>query len=236
MRFLFILYRKIFFFIPSYVHGILRFELIAFFGNLSSTSLYLDKQKKNFINLGCGTLITPNFINIDFFGVPNIDFGADLRRPLKINSAAADGIFCEHTLEHLSYHDVENLLEDCFRVLKQGGAIRIIVPDVSIFIKNYYEKKNGWFDKWEALMFTNSEDSKRRARHIDTPLQAISFVMQEHGHVSAWDFETFEKILKRVGFSDVKKTSYRQGNSKSLLIDSDSDDRRYVSLYIEATK
>lgn len=228
--------RKSVWFLPDKVVGDIYFELFSFFGSVKSRQLALYPEGNNFINLGSGCNVVPGCINIDFYTTKGIDYGADLRRPLKIASDVVDGIFCEHTVEHLTYAEAGRLLNECHRVMKKGGVIRVVVPDISLFIENYHNRNSSWFQKWERLMFIDSTDQDRARRRLDTPLQAISFVTQEYGHVSCWDFETLSHYLGQSGFREIRKREFRDGICPELLLDLDSEDRKYVSIYMEAIK
>jgi predicted SAM-dependent methyltransferase len=228
--------RVFLFFLPEQVANSVIFEARAFLGRLFARPLALDPRARNFLNLGSGPLVVPGCINIDFFGVPGIDYGADLRRPLKIADCTVDGIFSEHTIEHLTYAEAGRLLRECHRIMKPGGVIRIVLPDLALFIHRYSDRDEAWFRRWEGLMFTESPDRERAKRRISTPLQAISFVTQEYGHVSAWDFPTLRFYLEDSGFRQVTQAGFMQGRCPELLVDQDAADRRFVSLYVEAVK
>lgn len=226
----------IIFFVPDYILEIWIFELRSWLGRTFTGELKLDKEQTNLINLGCGLFIFPGFINIDFYFDPGIDFGADLRYPLRIESNSTDGIFCEHTMEHLTYKQNEQLFRECHRILKPGATLRILVPDVSLFIINYANGNKEWFKKWEDIMMVRSEDPERAKRRISTPMEAISFVTQEYLHVACWDFETMKHYLEKNGFRDVKRTAHRQGEQQNLLMDCEDEGRMHVSLFLEAKK
>jgi hypothetical protein len=115
-------------------------------------------------------------------------------------------------------------------VLKPGGRIRVIVPDVSIFVARYQAGDMAWFREWERVALVP------RGRALVTPMQAISFVTQEYGHRSAWDFASLRAVLGAAGFTDVEQLGYREGRDPRLLRDKDSDSRRLVSIYAEAVK
>ena len=85
-------------------------------------------------------------------------------------------------------------------------------------------------------MFIDSLSPERSKRRLRSPMEAISFVTQEYGHVSCWDFETLKELLQKAGFSEIQKTEFRVGRNKTLLIDRDLESRRLVSLYVEAIK
>ena len=232
------LFNVLFFFLPSGVRDYAYFEYRSIFGRLMTGRLKLDKSKDNFINLGSGALRYEGFVNVDFFGKreTGVDYGADLRYPLLIDDNSLKGIFCEHTLEHLTYTKVDELLGECYRILKPGGRIRIIVPDVSIFVENYAKNNQAWFDRWEHLMFKSSSDSERSKRKLVSKMSAISFVTQEYLHVACWDYETMSYYLAKNKFVNITKSEYRRSMDPALNIDLDDEERKYVSLYVEAVK
>lgn len=223
------------FFLPESLVTNLSFETVSYFRRLFSKPLVLT-DSKNYINLGSGPNVVKGHVNIDFFLSRGIDYAADLRFPLKIADNAIDGIFCEHTLEHLTYNQADNLLQECHRILKMGAYIRVVLPDVSLFIKNYSENNSEWFAKWEYLMFQNSRDEERKKRKLNSNLEAISFVTQEYGHISCWDFETLSFYLTKNKFGEIVKCGFMQGSDNKLLIDLNEEDRKFVSLYVEARK
>ena len=223
------------FFLPKSVVRTVGFETFSYFGRVFSRPLAL-RSDKNYVNLGCGPNLVSGWINIDFFAVKGVDYAADLRYPLKIASASVDGVFSEHTLEHLAYPDADRLLGECHRIMKSGSRIRIVVPDVSLFISNCYEGNSAWFARWEALHFSGSLSEERQRRRLSSPLEALSFVTQEYGHQSCWDFETLSNHLGKNGFVDVVRCGFMQGRDLKVLVDQDEEDRKFVSLYVEATK
>ena len=228
--------RRLLFFVPGYVLSLLYFELRSTISRALSRPLELDPSKQHYINLGSGPFVVEGLTNIDFFDTEGIDYGADLRYPLKIQDQAVDGVFTEHAIEHLSYEEAGRLLADCHRILKPGGVVRIVVPDVSLFIRSYADDDKYWFATWEQLMFIGSTDAERAKRRLTAPIEAISFVTQEYGHRSSWDFAMLKGVLERIGFRNVKQTEFRRGQCDKLLVDLDEADRRFVSLYVEAVK
>ena len=74
------------------------------------------------LNLGCGNDLKKDFVNIDI--IEPYDLKLDIEKekfPFLDNSV--DYIVCERTLEHLS--DITNVMLESYRVLKQGGKLRI---------------------------------------------------------------------------------------------------------------
>ena len=228
-----IIKKKIIFFLPIELYEHAKFEFRSKLGRILSHSLKLNSTNANYINLGSGNSYVNNFINIDFFGNKMIDYGMDLRFPFKIETNSIDGIFSEHTFEHLSHLEVDNALSECCRILKPEAKIRIIVPDLSILIEQYCSNDDEWFQKWQDLVLKDS--SRHYMKKYFTKMFAINFTASYYHHKSCWDFESLKKVLTSNGFVNIEKCNYNLGTPE-LLIDSDSEDRKLVSIYIEGKK
>lgn len=79
------------------------------------------------LNLGCGSDIRKDWINVNFYDSDGVDVVCDLNvypYPFKDNSVSY--IYMSHVLEHL-IEPVKNLGE-CHRILKKGGILEIKVP------------------------------------------------------------------------------------------------------------
>src|SRR5207237_9334961 len=81
------------------------------------------KQGPLYLNLGSGPrgLDDVRWINIDGFRDKNVQYLCDFNRRLPFDDETFDGIFCEHVLEHFSYENGRKVLEECKRIMKQGG-------------------------------------------------------------------------------------------------------------------
>ena len=55
------------------------------------------------------------------------------RLPFKNKSLKA--IYSSHCFEHLLERDLKMILKECNRTLKVGGCLRIVVPDISLFLR-----------------------------------------------------------------------------------------------------
>ncbi len=207
----------------------MAFETRSWFGRLVARRMHVDRNATNYLDLGAGDDDLDGFHAVDFFTNPHA-YGADLRYPLLIDDGVFDGIFTEHTLEHLNYAEVAKVLAECRRILKPGGRLRVIVPDLSIFAGRYVAGDGGWFGEWEK------EVLEPRGRALATPMQALSFVTQEYGHRSAWDFATMRHFLAEAGFVEIRQCGLREGGDPRLLRDRTDRDRTLVSLYVEACR
>lgn len=90
------------------------------------------------INLGCGGIKLPGFINID----SNSDFYPDLviddyKDLSYFKDSSVDFIYICHTLSNLSMEDSKESLKECYRILKPGGILDVIVPDFDKISRTY---------------------------------------------------------------------------------------------------
>jgi len=180
-------------------------------------------KNKCLLNVGCGTLGKPDFINLDYRWHPKIDICWDIvkeKYPLADNSL--EGIFTEHCLEHIPFESCLSNLKEFYRLLKPNGVVRIVVPDGEIYCDLYSKRK---VDSKTILPYGDNED---------TGMISINRIFRSHGHLFIYDFETLQLLLKKSGFKKIEKLSFGKGSEKRLLID--RPERSVESLYVEAIK
>lgn len=91
------------------------------------------------LNLGCGSLFFPSWVNIDFLPKPRVQ-GHDLTKPLPFTDNSFDATYSSHVLEHFSRDQGKNFIQEQFRVLKKGGVCRVVVPDLEMLCRSYLDK------------------------------------------------------------------------------------------------
>ena len=99
--------------------------------------IYLKKMK--YLNLGCGIRYSneEEWTNLDFVSSADGIIAHNLLKGIPFQDNYFDFVYHSHLLEHFSKDDGEKLIEECFRVLKSGGILRIAIPDIEIIIKKY---------------------------------------------------------------------------------------------------
>jgi predicted SAM-dependent methyltransferase len=89
------------------------------------------------VHVGSGPKYIPGFVNIEGLIVWKADIRLDLRAGLPFKDNAADVIYCCHVLEHFDIGRVARLLVEFHRVLRPGGGLRIVVPDLERAVAAY---------------------------------------------------------------------------------------------------
>ena len=206
--------------------GLLFFELKSLYGRLFlQKKINLKKSGTQLLHLGCGRSIFDGWINADFFCVlkpwkkyeNKPDWMLDLRFSLNCDDNVWDGVFTEHTLEHLYPVQVLNLLKELNRTMKPGAWLRVTVPDLKQYIDYYCGKEvNEMFLRWK------------------TGCEAIRSLTQNYGHLSVWDSDLLSRVLTEAGFVNIKEVSFGQGTDERLL--KDQEERNWETLYMECQK
>lgn len=89
------------------------------------------------VNLGCGRTRHAEWINLDVDPQGSDVRRWDARKPLPFTDGSVDMVYHSHLLEHLSADEGRRLIQDCFRVLKAGGILRVVVPDLAGIAEAY---------------------------------------------------------------------------------------------------
>lgn len=91
------------------------------------------------LNLGCGECFHPAWVNADLIPTRPGVLRVDVRRGLPFPPEEFDAVYHSHVLEHLSRVDGERFLLDCRRVLRRGGIVRVVVPDLEAICRLYLD-------------------------------------------------------------------------------------------------
>ena len=95
------------------------------------------------VNVGCGAVAHASWSNFDV--VPQLAHvqALDVRRGLPLGEGVAAAVYSSHVLEHLTESEARPFLAEMRRVLKPGGVIRLVVPDLEVICRNYLHQLDG---------------------------------------------------------------------------------------------
>lgn len=68
--------------------------------------------------------------NLDFRAGPTVDIVGDLSAPLPIADQAFDCVFSRYAFEHVSWRTIKSLLAETYRIMKPGGHLVLILPNL----------------------------------------------------------------------------------------------------------
>jgi predicted SAM-dependent methyltransferase len=91
------------------------------------------------LNLGCGRRFQPQWTNVNFVAGGDGVIAHDLRKGIPFPDASFDVVYHSHVLEHFSQEDASRFLRECLRVLRPGGILRVVVPDLEFLARSYLQ-------------------------------------------------------------------------------------------------
>jgi SAM-dependent methyltransferase len=136
----------------------------------------------------------------------------DARRPFPFRDAEVDAIHTSHMLASLERDVAQKCLNECFRVLKPGGVLRISVVDLDAAVAGYNPEAP---DEFVELIFCLAASKKAKNR-------------------SWWNYNerSLGERLRQAGFQQVYRCEYRQGRCPDV----EMIDTRPGSLFVEAIR
>lgn len=213
--------------------SILKYELsllfISIYSKLSPVEWAKTLQRRNStdlkINIGNGPFKHEGWVNVDCcISLERDVVACDLRRRWPLRSGSAKYIFAEHVFEHFGHPDeIGHVLKECYRILKRGGVLRVIVPNAERYLRAYA-------DDDESFVRQVGGDSASK-------LSVVNVMMRENGfHKYAYDYDELERVLRGAGFKSVTRSYFNGSSHRELNLDFDDSQRDLVSLYAEAAK
>ncbi len=92
-----------------------------------------------YLNIGCGRRYHRDWVNLDLESTDPSVIRHDVTQGVPFESSRFEVVYHSHILEHLRPEQGETLIHECFRVLKPGGVLRIVVPDLERIARLYLE-------------------------------------------------------------------------------------------------
>ena len=90
----------------------------------------MDNRHK-ILDLGCGNVKVSGAVGLDNIALPEVDIVHDLLHfPYPINDNSFDIIYLRHVIEHFNIDKINNIMNECYRILKKDGQLFVNVPHV----------------------------------------------------------------------------------------------------------
>ena len=136
-------------------------------------------------------------------------------------------VFSSHCFEHMSDEAALFTLEECMRILKPGGVVRIAVPDMDKAFEAYKKGDRGFFENGGVTcigptlerLLVNFFSSYSSGGGPQVPAAEVRVKLEELGkyefcrwcvsqldgdqrpsHINAYDSEKLASLLKGIGF------------------------------------
>jgi predicted SAM-dependent methyltransferase len=175
------------------------------------------------LHLGSGDHHIANWINVDFSPMMNVEVAADLTREMPFRSASIDLIHSEDFIEHVDEAAGKLVLRECHRILRTGGVMRLLTPDLRALIEEVYVRRDPRHLRWCGVNLDS-----------DDPCSALNMHMRMGGeHRFIYDGEHLTSLLRETGFH-VRRVRYNASPVPELRF---LDLRDFgLNLFLEAVK
>jgi predicted SAM-dependent methyltransferase len=106
-------------------------------------------------------------------------------------------------IEHMPYAAGQAMLEECYRVLKPGGTIRVSTPDLHFLVELYQDEKSDLqraYIKWSTDKFVKWAPDA-------SGVYVVNNFVRDWGHQFIYDEKSLSLSLGSAGFSNIKRCS-----------------------------
>ncbi len=112
-----------------------------------SKKFHKKTSDKKYLNIGAGNgWRHKEFISLDLADDIEIKFDLNKEGNLPFKENYLKGIYSSHCLEHLKTSEVKFWLKEFYRVLNKNGVVRLITPDILLYLDAYENKDAAFFD------------------------------------------------------------------------------------------
>lgn len=211
-----------------------RFLSISLYEYLIKVSRYFKRKNprnkkiiKNYFNstlttklqIGCGNNILPTWLNTDLSPASAHIMFLDVSKPFPFENNSFDFIFSEHTFEHLSFSEAQNMISECYRVLKPNGVIRLATPNIE-FLFNLYQKPQSKihteYIEWSIAQFCPIIHNFYSGKNNNLSIYTINNFFKDWGHQIIHSYESLHDLLQELNFSNITKEEINKSKYKEL--------------------
>lgn len=181
----------------------------------------------------------------------------NLKKRLPFQDKSVDAVFFSHVLEHIDRQDAPGFLAEIKRVLKPGGIVRIVVPDLEKICRDYLShvsksdsdpEEPRVHDFYVAAII---EQSVRREAFGSTQQKPIRRFFENallgdarnRGETHQWMYDRINlaELLRHVNFAAPRVLAYNESRIQNwphygLEVDDHGEEYKPHSLYMEAEK
>ncbi len=179
------------------------------------------------INLGSGHFKLAGWVNVDLDPDSTPDVLADLAAALPFLSGVADFMHSEDFIDQLTLSQAAAFLRECHRILRPGGVVRILTPDVEqlarLYLSNPDELKALWRDNVDLDL------------ELGTAAEILNLGMRFAGHTFLYDAETFTALASGCGFQ-AEPVSFQESRFEALRGHDLRGPENAISLYHDCIK
>ena len=190
-------------------------------------------MSKRYVQYGCGLSAPEQWVNYDasptlqiqkapligglLKGNLNTEFPSnvvygDIIKGLSEDVNSVDGLYCSHTLEHLSLADIRKSLANSFAILKKGGIFRCVVPDLEYAAREYINRLDAGDESASIFFMENTLlGVENRPRGV---MGLVGSYFGNSHHLWMWDRKSLARELINAGFIEVRECKFNDSEDE----------------------
>jgi predicted SAM-dependent methyltransferase len=196
---------------------------------------YLAQHEIRKLHLGCGFHLMEGWLNSDYFPKESNVIHIDATGVYPFPDGTFDYAYSEHMIEHVPYPAGHSMLKESWRVLKDGGKMRLSTPNLAFLIALYESERS---ELQEEYIRRSSQDC-RAALPCDTFV--INNFVRAWRHQFIYDEKVLRFSMEQAGFVEITKVALNESEDPALR-NLENEHRsppgfiRLESLLLEGTK
>jgi SAM-dependent methyltransferase len=136
----------------------------------------------------------------------------DLRKRFPFENESVDAIYAAHVWEHLALSTAKNATEECYRVLKPGGILRLVVPNIRDAIEEYLNSNAP-----DAALTLNRKLYYRPFEECRSIIYSIYLGFADfHYHRFMYDPPQLISLLQAGGFDSVSEKAFLESSINEI--------------------
>lgn len=181
------------------------------------------------INLCCGAVRLPGFVNIDVF--PGADLQIDLEHELlPFADGSVECVVCISAINYFTYLRAGQIIADVYRVLKPGGVARFATQDLRLLARYYLSETDSFY----AAKLEDGRDrfpGRTRADKFNEFFYGFSSGDKHCSYV--YDFESLAMHFRDAGFVQIEEMPFGKSKISGAEL---FDNRPEQMFFLEAVK
>ena len=142
--------------------------------------------------------------NVDCRNGEGVDIVADLEKSLPLPSNEYEYVYSAFAIEHLSWRAVKGFIAEIYRILKAGGQVMVIAPNLleqcrKIVCRPVDENNNDWDENFSCMIFGDQNYSENTHKNGMSPRYA-------------------KKLFEEAGFAKVSVSPYPNCETDMVIL------------------
>lgn len=159
---------------------------------------YLAHTTEPKLHIGCGANHLDGWLNTELCPHGREIF-LDATRTFPLQSGVFAFVYSEHMIEHIPYAQARAMVSECFRVLRPGGVIRLVTPNLA-FLATLLERD---LTPFQHAYIDYSVQQYAIRDGAGSGVHVFNHFMRAWGHQFIYDQSSLNRLVGEAGFVDL---------------------------------